>query len=440
MGQTGERAEQVLMLVALCAAFIGRVGALILAGNFNPKTAQLWEYGEQGLCAFRTGGSLCLAYHGLYPYASAYMPPSASYLWLVLFHVFGVTPAALAAFSILSLLAGVASVWLLFDLALNMTRSVWAAFFAAAFTAIYPTFVYVTAIYHTTNLTLASNLMLVWLCWKIAVGDTRIATLVCAGLVSAFCALTRSEMLVIGPLLIGLSALWRWPARGQFVKILAVSGAVMGLGMAPWIARNETVFGRFIPTAQSSGYNLWKGFSRFADGSGNSIEMRPEAEREAGRIRASVPFGSDYEHRINQAFQNATIADLKSTSVSRHIHLLINKLLMTWVFDWTDPITHRPAYFAPWLLTSVLALFGAARICTSQVSLDPVLLSFAAAMLFLLTAAYAVTDVHSRYRMHLEPFLFIFAGLGAEGALLMICGRFGFRPLSVSSDRFEVSR
>uniref|UniRef100_B0T435 Uncharacterized protein n=1 Tax=Caulobacter sp. (strain K31) TaxID=366602 RepID=B0T435_CAUSK len=42
------------------------------------------------------------------------------------------------------------------------------------------------------------------------------------------------------------------------------------------------------------------------------------------------------------------------------------------------------------------------------------------ALLILLTAAYAATAVHTRYRMHIEPLLFLLTGVGVEALLLMV--------------------
>src|SRR5688572_30397922 len=87
-----------LVAVALGAALVLRVGALFVAGEVS-ASANIWEYGEQGACAWRNGEDLCLYYPpgGGESYPSAYMPPLLSYTWLGLFHLLGDGAAARAA-------------------------------------------------------------------------------------------------------------------------------------------------------------------------------------------------------------------------------------------------------------------------------------------------------------------------------------------------------
>ena len=62
------------------------------------------------------------------------------------------------------------------------------------------------------------------------------------------------------------------------------------------------------------------------------------------------------------------------------------------------------------------------------------------ATLGLLTAAYAATAVHARYRMHIEPFLFVLAGSGAEALLLWIAARLGIRNVRRSAAKLGATR
>ena len=421
-----------LLLATLVIGVLARLAAIILASDVDLSSAQIWEYGDQARCAFSTGGDLCLRFHDVTPYASAYMPPLASYLWLGLFHLFGETSLAPTAYLVLSLAAAAACIALLFDLTLQITASRWASAGAAAMLALYPTFVFVSATYHTTNIALMLNLLLLRLAIQAARGPVKPMSWFAMGVVCALCALVRSELLAVTPLIVALASAWRWPNLRTMLGILVVAGLAMMLTLAPWVARNYATFHQVIPVANSSGYNLWKGFGHAANGSGNFIESSPQGAAESHAIRALAPFGPNFEVRQEAAFKHAAIAAIESASPARLIGLTLNKIAMLWVFDWTDPLTHKVGYWVPWLVANLLAAVGAARLLVRRTdAFDPLPASFVAAMLILLTGVYALTAVHARYRMHIEPFLFILAGIGlkALGERLL---PFVFRPAAAA--------
>ena len=92
-----------LLALAVGIALLARAIALALAADVSPR-ANLWEYGEQAVCAIRHGSDLCLPYvtgiDQVYP--SAYMPPLLSYYWLGLFHLVGEGTAARAIFLLIA--------------------------------------------------------------------------------------------------------------------------------------------------------------------------------------------------------------------------------------------------------------------------------------------------------------------------------------------------
>lgn len=199
---------------------------------------------------------------------------------------------------------------------------------------------------------------------------------------------------------------------------------MMALLLAPWIARNYDEFGRVIPTAQSTGYNLWKGYNPYTNGSGKRSED-PDwpafGVRES--IRRSVPPGPGYETRLQDAYMEVFESDVRAASAQRLAELTATKAVLLWGFDWTDrEVTGSLAYRLPWLLTNFFAVVGlvVAWRMRRQVRAAPAAIYTTAVVL--LTAAYVVTSVHARYRMHIEPFLFVLAGIGVEALWLRLRG------------------
>jgi hypothetical protein len=414
--------EPALLAVALITAFVLRVVAVVLNGDVS-LTANIWEYGEQGACALQNGGDLCLPYvqpqyyqqsGGSYP--SAYMPPLLSYLWLGLFEIFGNGTVARVVWLSINVTAALGCVALVFHLSLKLWPSKQAAFVAAMLFAVYPTFVVVTATYHQTNWAVLLLLAVTAVAVKLSTTERIWFYGTIGGIFCGLAALNRTEMLAIGPILLAVGSLWR-RNLSTVVKVGLAGGLAMTLILMPWTARNYHHFERVIPTAQSSGYNLWKGFNPYTNGSGNLSEdvNNPEGQRLL-RLRQSIDPGIQYETRVQDLYTEAFRNDLKDASTGRLVQLTAEKVLLLWGFDWTDrELTLRPAYLLPWLVVNILALIGLIIAFGKRRSVGAAAACIYAAAVGLLTIAYAATAVHARYRMHIEPFLFILAGVGAHG-------------------------
>jgi 4-amino-4-deoxy-L-arabinose transferase-like glycosyltransferase len=405
-----------LLMVALGVALVLRVAAILLGGDIS-RNANIWEYGEQALCALENGGQLCTYYSpgGGASYPSAYMPPMLSYFWLALFQTFGDGSPARAVWLGANTAAALGCVALVFHLSLKLWPSRCAAFAAAMLVATYPTFVFVTATYHQTNWAALFLLGITAVAVKLAQGGSPILYGASGGFLCGLAALNRTEMLVIGPILIALGAAWR--RRASVFLTIGVAGALaLVLTLAPWTVRNHEEFGRFIPTAQSMGYNLWKGFNAHTIGSGSQSEaMQTPARDELIAIAASVPHGESYETRLQDAYMQAVKDDVQNASPQRLLQLTATKVVLLWGYDWTDTSTTASVtYLLPWLAVNLLVILGLITAWRRRRSVRAAPAAIYATALGLLTVAYAVTSVHARYRMHLEPYLFILAGIGIE--------------------------
>jgi hypothetical protein len=423
-----DRLSSVTPGVALGAACVIAAAShlvfILLFGKTGPH-ANIWEYGEEARCALTHGGDLCQTYWNGWPgvYPTAYMPPLLSYVWLLLLKLFGDDAIARGAFLAINYGLSVGGVALAFMLARRLGLSVLAAFLSAMILALYPTFLFVQTTYHQTE---TAVVLLLALC-VLAAGVLQaprvsIGSAIALGVVSALATLNRTEMLVIGPVVILMVSAWRRSA-----KTLVAAGLVMALVMAPWVARNWLVFHKLIPVAQSSGYNLWKGYNPYTNGSGNMTEA-PGSPGQAAlmRIYSATPPGPNFETRLQANYSSALKADVQHAGPARLVQLTATKVALLWLFDWTDrDITHRPIYWAPWLVANALALLGLVRLIREG-EFDLRVAAVCVATLALLTAAYGLTSVHARYRMHIEPFLFLLAGAGAEILVLRLLP--GLRP------------
>ncbi|MBL8531017.1 MAG: glycosyltransferase family 39 protein [Hyphomonadaceae bacterium] len=406
--------------VLFALALIARVIAALVYADITPGV-EIWEYGLQGLCAAQTGGDLCLRDPDGAAYATALMPPLTSYLWLGLFTVFGIGPEALSAYVLINVLVGAACAPLLYVLARELKLEPPAALIAGLIIALYPTFVFVAATYHATNYTVAFTLGFAILLMR-AMKSLHWRAALAAGLMGGLSVLTRNELLLC---VLGGGALLLWAGRRNLmsgVRAAAALGLALALVMTPWIARNYVTFDRFIPIGAQAGYNLWIGFGPHARGSGNQLDNDAVSRAAAAAVREGVRRGDApgdrYEPRVQQAYLDDALPAIEQGGVGRLIVLTAEKFAVLWVFDWTDPITRHPAYWLPWLAVHGLALFGLFALWRGRA--PPIDWNGALMIVLFLgvfTLAYSISSVFARYRMHMEPFIFVFSAIGASALL-----------------------
>jgi 4-amino-4-deoxy-L-arabinose transferase-like glycosyltransferase len=417
------RADWRIALSLIVVALLVRAVAAFLFANVGDN-AQIWEYGRQGLCAFQTHGDLCMRARSGAAYASAYMPPLTSYLWLGLFHLFGPGAGAHTAYVALNVLIGALGPGLLYAFARDAGLGRLAAAAGALLLCLYPTFVFVSTTYHATNFTIALLLAFALMFARALRSGEPMAALL-AGLLCGAAVLTRTEMLLVAAAA-GLLLLWHHRARWRTaIRAAAALGIATACVVAPWTTRNQVVFERVIPVANASGYNMWKAFGPYARGSGNEVGTAPDSVAALEAIAASVPLGdapgARYESRVQDAYAADTARFMARTGVAHLAALTAQKLALLWLFDWTDPLTHGLLYWAPWLLVNILALVGAWLMVKGRSErLDAAGAATVLLLLAVLTLSYAISGVHARYRMHLEPFLFLFAGTALQAMLAAI--------------------
>lgn len=406
--------------VLLALALAARAMAALLFGDFTPG-GEIWEYGQQGQCAAQHHSDLCLWDSTRQPYASALMPPLTSYLWLILFNLFGVTSAAHAAYVVLNVAFGAACVPLMFAFARTAGLARGPASLAAAIVGFYPTFVFVASSYHATNFTIAFMLAFAILYLRAAKSlDWKTALL--AGLFGGLAAMTRNELLLIAA---AATLMLVWLGRKQIAAAIRSAAALtfaVGLVCAPWIVRNYETFHHFIPDGSQSGYNVWIGFGPYARGSGNALGQDAAANAAVGAIHHGVrpgdAPGDRFEPRLQAAFMDAAQPAIAEGGAGRIAGLAAERVALLWVFDWTDPLTHSVAYWLPWLIVQALALYGFLALVRGRA--PPLSLEGGALIglcLALFTLTYALTSIFARYRMHMEPFIFLLAAIGLWQAL-----------------------
>jgi hypothetical protein len=401
----------------LAVAFVVRTAVAVVFTNFDPATANIWEYGDIARLTLEHGRIVwqIVVVHGVpehptgttFVYPTAFMPPFLIFIWMGLFLLFGVTKLALAMMTALNVLTGVGIVYYSVRAARALFGSEVIAFLVGIVMGLHPVFVFSVATYHALNV----YILLLLIVFDLTLSTRRQTYVlsVVVGVLAGIAALIRTEYLV----LVGAVILGSFIAYRQW-KMIAVAAVAAFAVIAPWTARNYVVLGRFIPVANSEGYNLFKGFNPEANGSGKWVDDNHLAERLLGRELDAVPLNSNYENAHDQVYYNAAIDYMKSHPLRSFVVLPIYKVALFWIYDVTEPKTHELLYqiqFWPLFVLSIIGLAMATRSgCFARPDHRTVLVLFAFQTLVMM--GYAV---HARYRMNVEPFLYAYAAVGAVG-------------------------
>ena len=234
---------------------------------------------------------------------------------------------------------------------------------------------------------------------RLAAGERGLALAAAAGLTAGALVHLRSSFLLM-PLFLLPFLLWRRQGRARMAGAWAVSMALMGLVMLPWIVRNYRVFERFVPATLQVGESLYEANSPHADGGPAMDRIDWVAER------GGVEMG---EYDNNEYYKRAAVRWMREHP-GRMAALAVEKFKRFW-----NPLPNygpyrRPLYAAVSLLAGVplliLAAVGALRRRGSAFGLliGPVLYYTLMHMIF-------VGSV--RYRIPVMPFVVLLAAAGA---------------------------
>lgn len=170
--------------------------------------------------------------------------------------------------------------------------------------------------------------------------------------------------------------------------------------LTPWAWRNAQVFGQFVPTTTTFGYNLWRGNNPDATGAGRSLQGVDEptpTEIEAEII--ALPPVAAFELQMDKIFRRRALEFIIAHPVSVLTQAL-RKQFYFWVSDLTHPLARTPYYLLPTVGLTVLAFYG---LWKEPAQVREWLMFYLA--IFLPALTVSVFFVLPRYRMFIDPLL-----------------------------------
>ncbi len=223
--------------------------------------------------------------------------------------------------------------------------------------ALYPPLAWISGYVLAETLYCALAFATVWLLSRGTARQTAYpGSILAAGVAAGAAVLTKEAMLFFVPLAVAwLLARRRW----QAAVVLCVGVALV---LAPWVARNRAVYGRFVLTAPHGGVTFWTGNNELATGEGD-LAANPAMARARLALQAQHPGAGPAE--VDNLFYADAWRFIR-TQPARWVGLLGRKLVYTFLPIGPSYRLHSALYVAAslvsYLLIACAAIAGIGRL------------------------------------------------------------------------------
>jgi len=388
--------------VLLIAAAAIRLFAVAYYADTNPATANLWEFGEQAR-NYIEHGNISFTYENV-RVPSANTPPGIVVALIVLFKLFGISSLALKSMLAINFLFSLLIVYFTYRLALLLTKNLNVSLLSLFLVSFYPSFVYVGATYHSFNVAVGLFLLAIYLALSFF-ENNKTVYLILLGLTCGLMILFRGNFIVYALLLSAFLFFYSKPIK-KIVIVLLIAMAVI----SPWVIRNYLTFDQVIIGANTLGFNLWRGHNDQCSGSGETDKLR-KPDLSLNQKMAALPKDSLYESRRDKVMLNHALQYIKDNPV-KELNMIGKKLMLFWVWEFYDTeFTHSLIYLVPHFLTLTLFVFG---FILAYFSMNRVYWQLLAWIFVLQSIEIVIFFVLIRYRMTIEPLIFIFSAIAFE--------------------------
>jgi hypothetical protein len=270
--------------------------------------------------------------------------------------------------------------------------------------------------------------------WK---DPSRIRNYVIAGIAGGITGLLRSEFLILGTILLLVTAFAsRGRSRpkklvGYFVLALAVHVAIGGI----WVVRNYNLYGHVLLTGTHGWHEIWRGNNDHASGTyhddfGGSVCVDTVRFRRVTARIDSVPYNKYFEYRIDHIFKEEAITYIKSHPVET---LLLSAKRATYLFsfDLSHPFASNPLYSVIMTLVSLFSVVGMIRLLRDNpdsFTRSPTFIILVYWMLYV--AEISISQMMPRYQIYLFATILPITGVGVDQVLDWLRG---FRDRKITS-------
>lgn len=393
--------------MVLFVAFALRLAVLVA---MDAKGGALGRgFDSAAACEF-TGMARGLLHHGTFTYfevgghaaPSAYQPPLYPLFFAGVFATLGDGTVGFAFVQLLQVALGVLAVWQTWRLTRELA-SEGIAQLALWLAALWPTLLYAPVEAHSVSLQIVLILAVCILLVRILKAECRPGNAWFLGVAMGLLSITRSEVIVLLPVL--AVALWlsRRPYAGRAALAMCVC-VLIPTGL--WVGRNVRDLGRPALTT-TAGLNLWRGNGEVATGGSYrwNGDIAWDTPATAAAVKA-LPWSPDYESQVDGVYASALKSYLSAAPL-RPLQLLPIKLAFFLTSDLTHPKGKSPLVVLPALVGLPFFLVGARALWKRRQVTWPVLVWIG---LYLLVSL--VTFPLPRYRLTVEPLIIAATAVG----------------------------
>jgi len=400
------------LVAAFIVALLARAGAVVALHAWRSPMA--WENGAiakaiaagEGFSFDYSEGEISNYYSLRRPIPTSFQAPFYPYVlagtYALARHV-----GSDRAFMLLLFLQAVVGAALVFPVAgiARKLSSDRAAVVGVVIAAVYPAFVYDATVTHQAVWVTTGFAYLFLALLALKERPTVRRAVVFGAVLGVSLLMEPAFLALIGMALLG--AVLAGQARRRIAAAGALGVAVSLLVASPWLARCYMVHGRFVFIKSSTGFNLWQGNNPASNGTPHS-GWKHVAYPAPARLLARLKRAGDEIHR-DDIWRAAAVAAIKANP-AHAAALAVEKAVFFWTITPYHPLTGRSSYWLPYAVLFVAALAAMVAMRGRLKQHLPSLLAFGAA-----TILYSITFPGPRYRMPLEPLLFLFS---AEGLVL----------------------
>jgi hypothetical protein len=333
---------------------------------------------------------------------TAHWPVGTSFIYSVLYRIFGFTYTPIVVFNVLISLG---TIWLSMALARRWFNERVAIITGLVFT-FWPSQIEFTSVLGSELIFNFS--LLIWLAvWDLAPLNRWAKTFLIGFLAAATCYI-RPVALVL-PVVFCFVEFLRERKYLHPIARVAIVLLTMAVLIAPWSIRNTRIFGRFVQISTNGGVNFWEGNNPTSNGETEDLPPDAAKMQEADR---DIYLGNIAKAYVRQYPGRFVIRTLKK-AVLLYDHETIG-------VHWNPGLTERygDRVILPlkllndlyWWLILALGLIGSG-VLVSQRGIWVAITSIPILMWLYFTALYAVFVVQDRYHFPALPFIAMLAGV-----------------------------
>jgi len=331
---------------------------------------------------------------------------------------------------------GALTCWLLYLIAGRLFGP-WAALVSGLCLAIYPFHIYLAGVFYPECMVSFFLTVTVYLAIRCRESQTPLGLALVVGVVLGVTALARGTYLACIPC-VGLA--WLYGAQGDWRRRGLLCGALALGAMAailPWTLRNHHVYGRWLPVSSGFGMMLWRANNELATGDPSDRHLDPRNAEWTARLETVPPStrqaveekyaGVVARLRVREAevgdehlgTDDVLGAVAREYIVTQPLKLVqrAGRRLVGWLKAFTETKTknehtgRRSAIIAAvsFYPILILGLIGMGLGWPRRRELALLYLVIAA-----ITLVHLLLTVTTRYRLPLDPFLMVFAGVVVE--------------------------